>query len=210
MYQAKFCITFYLLKKTAIIAVLALRWRGASSNDLKTCLAFFICCCFSNDFKTCPAFFIYCCFMSWAERSLTFLHKCGDKYRALFGDMKESLGEYTSNQPSRVRRSKTLILAADLLFKRLENQRRQRKLYVRLLRRRTCLYKFLAWNQCVWNRMIFFSPPPFPQIKVHHTVNTRHKVGRVLSFFSSRRNWDSPNPSPAGECVPPPGSGGRG
>jgi hypothetical protein len=26
----------------------------------------------------------------------------------------------------------------------------------------------------------------------------------VLSFFSSRRNWDSPNPSPAGECAPPP------
>jgi hypothetical protein len=31
-----------------------------------------------------------------------------------------------------------------------------------------------------------------------------HRVGRVLSFFSSRRNWDSPNPSPAGECAPPP------
>ncbi len=26
-----------------------------------------------------------------------------------------------------------------------------------------------------------------------------HRVGRVLSFFSSRRNWDSPNPSLAGE-----------
>jgi hypothetical protein len=25
----------------------------------------------------------------------------------------------------------------------------------------------------------------------------------VLSIFSSRRNWDSPNPSPAGECAPP-------
>jgi hypothetical protein len=24
-----------------------------------------------------------------------------------------------------------------------------------------------------------------------------HKVGRVLSYFSSRRNWNSPNPSPA-------------
>jgi hypothetical protein len=32
----------------------------------------------------------------------------------------------------------------------------------------------------------------------------------VLRFFSSCRNWDSPNPSPAGECAPPPGSGGRG
>ncbi len=29
-----------------------------------------------------------------------------------------------------------------------------------------------------------------------------HKVGKVLSIFSSRRNWDSPNPSPAGECAP--------
>jgi hypothetical protein len=25
-----------------------------------------------------------------------------------------------------------------------------------------------------------------------------------LSFFSSRRNWDSPNPSPAGKCALPP------
>jgi hypothetical protein len=33
---------------------------------------------------------------------------------------------------------------------------------------------------------------------------TVHRVGRVLSLFSSRRNWDSPKPSPAG------GSGGRG
>ncbi len=28
-------------------------------------------------------------------------------------------------------------------------------------------------------------------------------VGRVLSFFSNRQNWDSPNPSPAGECALP-------
>ncbi len=27
---------------------------------------------------------------------------------------------------------------------------------------------------------------------------------QVLSFFSSRRHWDSPNPSPAGEYAPPP------
>jgi hypothetical protein len=26
----------------------------------------------------------------------------------------------------------------------------------------------------------------------------------VLRYFSSRRNWDSPNPSPAGECALPP------
>ncbi len=31
-----------------------------------------------------------------------------------------------------------------------------------------------------------------------------HIVGRVRSFFSSRWNWDSPNPSPASECAPPP------
>jgi hypothetical protein len=42
----------------------------------------------------------------------------------------------------------------------------------------------------------------------HNTAS--HRVGRVLSFISSRRNWDSPHPSPAGECGPPFGSGGRG
>jgi hypothetical protein len=31
-----------------------------------------------------------------------------------------------------------------------------------------------------------------------------HRVGRVLSFFSSRRHWDFPNPSPASECAPLP------
>ncbi len=31
-----------------------------------------------------------------------------------------------------------------------------------------------------------------------------HRVGRVLSFFSSRRNWDSPNHSAAGDCAPTP------
>jgi hypothetical protein len=31
-----------------------------------------------------------------------------------------------------------------------------------------------------------------------------HRVDRLLlSFFSSRRNWDIPTPSPAGECLPP-------
>ncbi len=29
------------------------------------------------------------------------------------------------------------------------------------------------------------------------------RVGRVLSFFSSRHNLDSPNPSPVGECALP-------
>jgi hypothetical protein len=31
-----------------------------------------------------------------------------------------------------------------------------------------------------------------------------HRVGRVLSFFSTRWNWDSPTPLAAGECAPPP------
>jgi hypothetical protein len=36
-----------------------------------------------------------------------------------------------------------------------------------------------------------------------------HRVGRVLSFFSSRPNCDFPTPSPAGECIPSPfGFGG--
>ncbi len=34
----------------------------------------------------------------------------------------------------------------------------------------------------------------------HH----RHREGRVLSFFSSRGNWDYPNPPPARECAPHP------
>jgi hypothetical protein len=38
----------------------------------------------------------------------------------------------------------------------------------------------------------------------------QHRVGRELSFFSSRRNWDSPNPSPAGEYAPPPWFRGEG
>ncbi len=48
-----------------------------------------------------------------------------------------------------------------------------------------------------------------------HSQRARQSQSRVLSFFSSRRNWDSLNPSPAaaGECVPippVPGGGGRG
>jgi hypothetical protein len=37
-----------------------------------------------------------------------------------------------------------------------------------------------------------------------------HRVGRLLSFFSSRRNWDSPNPSPQASVPPPPMFVGRG
>jgi hypothetical protein len=44
---------------------------------------------------------------------------------------------------------------------------------------------------------------------VYTQVQYKHKVGRVLIFFSSRRNWYYPTPSAAGECAPPP-FGGRG
>ncbi len=33
-------------------------------------------------------------------------------------------------------------------------------------------------------------------------MSPKHRVCRVLSSFSSRRYWDSPNPSLAGECAP--------
>jgi hypothetical protein len=38
--------------------------------------------------------------------------------------------------------------------------------------------------------------------KAHYTQSAK--------LFSSRRNWDSPNPSPPGKCAPPFGSGGWG
>jgi hypothetical protein len=37
-----------------------------------------------------------------------------------------------------------------------------------------------------------------------------HRVGRVLSFFSSRRNWDSPPPHSRRRVCPPPFGGGEG
>ncbi len=45
-----------------------------------------------------------------------------------------------------------------------------------------------------------------------HRVHIVHRVSRVLSFFSSRLNWDSPTSLAAGECAPHPfvrGGGGR-
>jgi hypothetical protein len=46
----------------------------------------------------------------------------------------------------------------------------------------------------------YTSPDTGPFEKYYFAVH--HRVGRVLSFFSSRRNWDSPNSSPAGEGAP--------
>jgi hypothetical protein len=58
------------------------------------------------------------------------------------------------------------------------------------------------------------SGAPHPPTTLHiccqvgiRTNGSMHRVDRVLSFFSSRRNWDSPIPSPAGECPPSFGSG---
>ncbi len=33
--------------------------------------------------------------------------------------------------------------------------------------------------------------------------SSSHRIDRVLGFYFSRPNWDSPAPSPAGEVVPP-------
>ncbi len=47
---------------------------------------------------------------------------------------------------------------------------------------------------------------PYHYLSKHHM----HRVGRVLSLFSSRRNWDSPNPSPQARVPPPPCFWGEG
>ncbi len=50
-----------------------------------------------------------------------------------------------------------------------------------------------------------------PNCKGENTVlRAYHRVDRVLSFFSSRRNWNSTTPSTSGECAPPPWFRGRG
>jgi len=58
--------------------------------------------------------------------------------------------------------------------------------------------------------ILFLFAPMYEKFSTfpYKIISSLHRVGRVLSLFSSRRNWDSPNPSPAGEC--PPGSRGRG
>ncbi len=53
---------------------------------------------------------------------------------------------------------------------------------------------------------IFVSNFRYSVFAVHNTrlilYSETHRVSRVLSFFSSRRNCDSSNPSPAGSCAP--------
>ncbi len=51
-------------------------------------------------------------------------------------------------------------------------------------------------------RLILHCILQYRWVNVMYSMLQRHKVGRELSFFSSRPNWDSPNPSPAFECAP--------
>jgi hypothetical protein len=54
------------------------------------------------------------------------------------------------------------------------------------------------------NLFVYFVLYKSPAIPLYH------RVDRVLGFFSSRPHWNSPTPSPAGECVPPPFGWGGG
>jgi hypothetical protein len=47
-----------------------------------------------------------------------------------------------------------------------------------------------AWNSALMDKALKENMPT-------------HRVGRVLSLFSNRPNWDSPNHSPSGDCAPP-------
>jgi hypothetical protein len=44
----------------------------------------------------------------------------------------------------------------------------------------------------------------FEETHVHGPIKFQPQSRQSAKLFSSRRNWDSPNPSPAGECAPPP------
>ena len=63
--------------------------------------------------------------------------------------------------------------------------------------------KFLA---CLYekNILVYYGFAGFfeKQLLILKIASKAHRVDRVLGFFSSRPNWDSPTPSPAGECVP--------
>ncbi len=81
-----------------------------------------------------------------------------------------------------------------------------------------CAIQFFFQGQNVLLEPVLSSSQPLVETLSPYPVSWTRKVevntaqsGRVLSLFSSRRNWDSPNPSPAGKCAPPPfGSGGSG
>jgi hypothetical protein len=65
-----------------------------------------------------------------------------------------------------------------------------------------------GWGRAIPRKVIHKWNFPCSASRRRHRVD--HRVGRVLSFFSSRQKWDSPTPHPQ-ESVPPPlwlGGGG--
>ncbi len=67
---------------------------------------------------------------------------------------------------------------------------------------------------CVWGGggggrggVVTLPPPPPPPLTSSVTIHEKTTVH--CSPDSQSRNWDSPNPSPAGGCAPPFGSGGE-
>jgi hypothetical protein len=79
------------------------------------------------------------------------------------------------------------------------------------------LIKFFSVQRCLrvcWPSCVQIGRRAGVPIQARPSQGRNHRVDRVpvlLSFFSSRRNWDSPNSSPAGECATPPlvpGGGG--
>ncbi len=72
------------------------------------------------------------------------------------------------------------------------------------------MYNVYAWadgfgwaldNQLLYRKDIYV--PDSWALRAQPEIHGQN-VDRVLSFFSSRPNWDSPTPSPGGECPPPP------
>jgi hypothetical protein len=60
----------------------------------------------------------------------------------------------------------------------------------------------------IYHRRHLLSTFPKEELVHMYIDSTIHRVGRVISFFFSRRNWDSPTPTAAGECSPLPLVGG--
>jgi hypothetical protein len=61
-------------------------------------------------------------------------------------------------------------------------------------------YEDLLYERSVLSDVSIVSIVTYCRITV--SEGSVHRVDRMLSFFFSRRNWDSPNPSPAGEFAP--------
>ncbi len=79
----------------------------------------------------------------------------------------------------------------------------------------SCYLEVVSWPSCMdmtWTGVQTGTETPGKKVTwIWHLLRyTNPRVGRVLSFFFSRPNWDSPNPSPAGECAPLPRFWGEG